>query len=225
MSKLKENKMATSLSSKIKSHATLKRLALRMLIPKNQYKPRLWVRLILNPFIHKKGRDSVIQRRTRMDLFPYHKFELGQGSIIEDFSTVNNGVGDVLIGKKTIIGMSCTLIGPVSIGDDVMLAQNIVVSALNHEYKDVSISPSMQKVICKPIVISDRVWIGANCVITAGVTLGKHCIVGAGSVVTKDVPDYSVAVGNPAKVVKKYNSETLCWENVVKIKEIIDNDK
>jgi acetyltransferase-like isoleucine patch superfamily enzyme len=207
-------KMDSSITSKIKANPILKRLALRMLIPINQYKPRLWVRLILNPFKHKKGKGSIIQRRTRMDLFPYHKFELGDGSIIEDFTTVNNGVGDVLIGNKTIIGIGNTLIGPIAIGNDVMLAQNIVISALNHGYQDVSISPSRQKVICKPIIISDRVWIGANCVITAGVKLGKHSIVGAGSVVTKDIPDYSVAVGNPAKVVKQYNSQTGLWEKL-----------
>lgn len=207
--------MGMSITSKIKSNVTLKKLALWMLIPTNQYKPRLWVRWILNPFKHRKEKGSVIQRRTRMDLFPYNKFQLGRGSMVEDFSTVNNAVGDVLIGDKTIIGIGCTLIGPLTVGDDVMLAQNIVVSALNHGYKDVSIPPSMQKVICKPIIISDHVWIGANCVITAGITLGKHSIIGAGSVVTKDVPDYSVAVGNPAKVVKQYNAQTELWESTM----------
>jgi acetyltransferase-like isoleucine patch superfamily enzyme len=203
-----------SITSKINSNSTLKKLALWMLIPTNQYKPRLWVKLILNPFKHKKGKGSVIQQRTRMDLFPYNNFELGKGSMIEDFSTVNNGVGDVVIGNKTIIGIGCTLIGPIIIGDDVMLAQNIVVSALNHGYQDVSIPPSMQKVVCKPIEISNNVWIGANCVITAGIKIGRHSVIGAGSVVTKDIPDYSVAVGNPAKVVKQYNPQTELWESI-----------
>ena len=53
-----------------------------------------------------------------------------------------------------------------------------------------------------PITINDDVWIGANAVIATGVTIGKHFVIGTGSVVTKDVPDYSVAVGNPAKVIK-----------------------
>jgi acetyltransferase-like isoleucine patch superfamily enzyme len=207
--------MDMSVTSKIKSNPTLKKLALWMLIPANQYQPRLWVKLFLNPFKHKKGKGSIIQRRARMDIFPYNKFELGTGSMVEDFSTINNGVGDILIGDKTIIGIGCTLIGPLTIGDDVMLAQNIVLSALNHSYQDVSVSPSVQEVTCKPIVISDRVWIGANSVITAGVTLGRHSIVGAGSVVTKDIPDYSVAVGNPAKVIKQYNFQTERWENII----------
>lgn len=172
----------------------MKNIALRLLIPEHQYKPRLWVRLFLNPFKHQKERGSVIQRRTRMDLFPFNAFQLGKGSIIEDFATVNNGVGDVRIGRKTIIGMGCVLIGPLTIGDNVMLAQNIVISGLNHGYEDVTIPPAEQKVICKEITIADDVWIGANAVITAGVSLGQHCVIGAGSVVTKSIPAYSIAV-------------------------------
>jgi len=72
--------------------------------------------------------------------------------------------------------------------------------------------PRAQKVVTKQIVIKDSVWIGANCVVTAGVTIGKHAIIGAGSVVTKNIPDYSVAVGNPARVIKKYNFTTNSWE-------------
>jgi len=69
-------------------------------------------------------------------------------------------------------------------------------------------------VVTKQISIADDVWIGANCVVTAGVTIGKHAVIGAGSVVTKDIPPFSVAVGNPARVIKKYNSETNSWEKV-----------
>lgn len=190
----------------------MKNMALRLLIPDHQYKPRTWVKFFLNPFKHQKERGSIIQRRTRMDLFPFNAFELGKGSIIEDFATVNNGVGDVRIGRKTIIGMGCVLIGPLTIGNNVMLAQNIVISGLNHGYEDVSIPPSQQKVTCKGITIGDDVWIGANAVITAGVSLGKHCIIGAGSVVTKSIPAFSIAVGNPAKIRKQYNFKTANWE-------------
>ena len=116
-----------SLIGKIKSNSRLKKIALRLLIPAHQYKPRLWVKWFLNPFKHTRERGSVIQRRTRMDLFPFNNFQIGKGSIIEDFATVNNGVGDVKIGSDTIIGMGCVLIGPVSIGNEVMLAQNIVI--------------------------------------------------------------------------------------------------
>ncbi|MDN3548272.1 acyltransferase [Mucilaginibacter aquaedulcis] len=137
---------------------------------------------------------------------------MGEQSVIESFATVNNGVGDVTIGKQSIVGMGNVIIGPVSIGNEVMLAQNIVISGLNHGYQDVTISPRQQKEVCKQIIIGDDVWIGANAVITAGVTIGKHSVIGAGSVVTKDIPEFSVAIGNPAKVVKKYNSVTELWE-------------
>lgn len=204
-----------SVISKIKSNPKLKKLALSMLIPLNDHRPRLWVRLFLNPFKHKRGKGSIIRSKTRLDVFPFNQFNLGSKSIIEDFTTINNGVGNVLIGDATIIGLGNVVIGPVSIGNHVMMAQNIVISGLNHGFEDINISPSLQKVQCKEIIICDDVWIGANSVITAGVTLGKHCVIGAGSVVTKSIPEYSVAVGNPAKVIKKYNKGTGIWEKIV----------
>ena len=203
-----------SLIDKIKQNPRLKKLAHRLLIPANDHRPRLWVRWFLNPFKHKKGKGSTVRYSSRMDVFPFNDFRLGEKSVIEDFATINNGVGDVLIGDHTMIGIGCVVIGPVKIGDNVMLAQNIVVSGLNHGYEDVSLPPSRQKEIRKQIIISDDVWIGANSVITAGVTIGKHVVIGAGSVVTKDVPDFCVAVGNPARVVKKYSAEDQAWKKI-----------
>lgn len=203
-----------SIVEKIKSSPALKQLALRLMIPSNEHRPRLWVRWFVNPFVHKRGKSSLIRSRTRMDVFPYNQFRLGIKSVIEDFATVNNGVGDVIIGDQTIVGLGNVIIGPVTIGNEVMLAQNIVISALNHGYEDPNVSPRRQKETCKQIVINDDVWVGSNSVITAGVTLGKHCIIGAGSVVTKDVPPFSVAVGNPARVIKQYNPKSGIWERV-----------
>ncbi|MBN2638077.1 MAG: acyltransferase [Bacteroidales bacterium] len=202
------------LKEKIKSNERLKKFALWMLMPKNQARPRLWVKLILNPFKHKKGKGSLIRRRTRMDVLPFNEFSLGAQSTIEDFSTINNGVGPVFIGDRTRIGMSNVLIGPVTVGNDVMFAQNIVLSGLNHGYADISLPPSKQPVETKPIVVEDEVWIGANAVVTAGVTIGKHSIVAAGCVVVKDVPPYSIVAGNPGKILKQYNKETGKWERV-----------
>ncbi|MBC8053224.1 MAG: acyltransferase [Sphingobacteriaceae bacterium] len=203
------------LAEKIKANPSLKKFAHWCLIPSNEYRPRLWVKLFLNPFKHKKGKGSTIHSRTRIDVLPFNNFELGDYSTIEDFSTINNGVGDVIIGKKSIVGIGNVIIGPVKIGDNVMLAQNIVVSGLNHGYEDINIPPKDQKVSTKPITISDNVWIGANCVITAGISIGKHSVIGAGSVVTKDIPEYVVAVGNPARIIKKYNSDTFTWDKIL----------
>lgn len=203
-----------SLLQVVKSKPGLKNFIHWLIIPSGQARPRLWVRWFANPIIHKKGRGAIIRRRTRMDVFPFNKFVIGPNSIIEDFATINNGVGDVTIGHNTGIGIGNVIIGPVTVGDYVMLAQNIVVSGLNHGYQDINVPPRLQKVITKEIRIEDNVWIGANSVITAGVTIGKHAVIGAGSVVTKDIPPYSVAAGNPAKVLKQYNFKTNSWERL-----------
>jgi acetyltransferase-like isoleucine patch superfamily enzyme len=199
------------LKEKIKSNERLKKLVhWSILIPK-QTRPRLWIKWFVNPFYHKKGKGACIRRRTRLDVAPWNKFELGEDSTIEDFSAINNGVGPVIIGDRTKIGLSNTIIGPVTIGNDIRLAQNITLSGLNHNYQDISCPIHVQGVSTAPIIIEDGTWIGANVVILAGVTVGKNCVIAAGSIVTKDIPSYSVAVGNPARVVKKYNHETKVW--------------
>ena len=66
----------------------------------------------------------------------------------------------------------------------------------------------MQGVSVAPIIIEDNAWIAANSIITAGVTIGKHAIVAGGSVVTKNVPPYTIVAGNPAKAIKRYQSES-----------------
>lgn len=204
-----------SIVEKIKANPKLKQLALDAMMPRNQSRPRLWVKLFLNPLKHTKGKNARICRYTRMDVMPFNNFVLGNDSTIEDFCTINNGVGDVLIGDRTRIGMSNVLIGPVTIGNDVMMAQNIVLSGLNHGYEDINTVPHKQPVTRKKITIEDEVWIGANVVIVAGVTVGKHAVIAAGSVVTKNIPSYSVAVGNPAKIIKHYNPQTGHWDRVV----------
>lgn len=202
------------IKEKIKSNDKLKKFVHYLLIPKNQAKPRLWVKWFVNPFLHKKGKGSTVCRRTRMDVLPFNKFSLGSYSTIEDFATVNNGVGDVHIGDRTRIGMGNVVIGPVHIGNDVILAQNIVMSGLNHVYEDIHTPIHRQPVTMKTITIEDECWLGANVVVTAGVRIGKHSVVAAGAVVTKDIPPNSIAVGNPARVIKQYNPETGEWERV-----------
>ncbi|MCD6112760.1 MAG: acyltransferase [Bacteroidales bacterium] len=204
------------MAEKIKSNPKLKKLALRLLMPKNQARPRLWIKLIVNPLSPKikKRRGSLIRKKTRMDLMPYNRFYLGRNSTVEDFSTINNGVGDVVIGDNTRIGISNILIGPVTIGNEVRMGQHIILSGLNHGYQNVTAPPRMQEVTISEIKVEDEAWIGANSAVIAGVTIGKHAVIAAGSVVTKDIPPYSVAVGNPARVIKKYNFDTKVWEKV-----------
>ena len=203
-----------SLKEQIKSNPQLKKLVHWMLIPTGEARPRLWVKFLINPFVHHRGKNSKVRRYTRIDVLPFNKFSLGDESTIEDFSTINNGVGDVFIGNRSLVGMSNVIIGPVTIGNNVILAQNIVASGLNHEYRDVTLSINDQPILVAPIVIEDDCWIAANAVITLGVTIGKHSVVAAGAVVTKSIPPFSIAAGNPAKVIKQYNFDTKEWESV-----------
>ncbi len=202
------------LKDAITNNPSLKKFIHRMLIPKGQAKPRLWVKWIVNPFFHQKQNGSIIRSRTRMDVFPFNRFVLGKGAVIEDFCTINNGVGNVIIGDGTTLGMGNVLIGPVTIGKQVIIAQNVVMSGLNHNYEDINLPIQAQSVKTSPIIIEDDCWIGANAVITAGTTIGKHCVIAAGAVVTKNVPPFSIAAGNPAKVIKKYDQDQKAWVKV-----------
>ena len=198
-------------SDYIRNNARLKKLFHWLLIPTNQARPRLWVRLFLNRFYHKRGNQVVIRRWVRMDVVPFNHFSIGNRSVIEDFSTINNGVGAVEIGENSLVGLGNVIIGPVKIGNNVILAQNIVASGLNHNYTDISQPIHKQGVTVAPIIIEDDCWIGANVVITAGVTIGKHSVVAAGTVVTKNIPAYSVAVGNPSRIIKRFDESQNQW--------------
>lgn len=202
------------LSELIKTNNRLKRWTYYLLVPKGQARPRRWVSWFVNPFIHPKGKESRVCQSVRLDVLPFRRFELGQQSTVEDYCVVNNGVGDVIIGNNSRVGIGSVLIGPVTIGDQVIIAQHVVMSGLNHGYQDITIPIRQQPVSALPIVIDDECWIGANAVITAGIHIGKHSIVAAASVVTKNVPPYSVVAGNPARLIKQYNEASQCWERV-----------
>ena len=110
--------------------------------------------------------------------------------------------------KNVIIGDNCGINafiniwghGGVIIGNNVMIASNTSITSLTHDYSAKSIR--FAKVISKSVTIEDDVWIGSNVVIMPGVTIRKGAVIGAGAVVTKDIPEYAIAMGIPAKVVK-----------------------
>lgn len=202
--------------AKIKSNPKIKEFVLWSIAPKRNPRPRLWVRWFLNPFVHKKGKGAKIRRWSRIDVFPWNRFEIGDLTTIEDFCTVNNGSGSVLLGNRVRVGIGSVIIGPVTMGNGAGLGQHVFVSGFNHGYKDGSKNSSVQPLDIKPVVIEDDAHIGANSVITAGVTIGTRTQIGAGSVVTKSIPPFSIAVGNPCKVIKQFNIKTGEWERVSK---------
>ena len=107
------------------------------------------------------------------------------------------------IGNNVFINSNSLLMarGGITIEDNVMLAANVQLLSNNHDEYDRNV------LVCKPIHIKEGAWIGAGASILPGVTIGKYAIVGAGTIVTKDVPDYKVAVGTPARIIKTLDKE------------------
>lgn len=197
---------------KIKGSPALKRFIIGLITSHKNPRPRLWVKWFVNPFVHKRGRGAIIRRRrSRIDVFPWRRFEVGRDALIEDFTTVNNGAGDVLIGDGARIGIGSVVIGPVRLGDRVGLGQHVFISGFNHGYGDGTRDSNEQPLDLKEVVIGNESHIGANSVVVAGVHIGERVQVGAGSVVTKDIPSFSVAVGNPARVIKRYDDALGAW--------------
>lgn len=187
---------------RFKESPRLKRLVDWLIMNQVQTRPRWYVRL-LSPLYQHRGRHSKIYCSVRMDTPPYRKFSLGNYSVIESFSCINNAVGDVIIGDHTRIGLHNTVIGPVSIGSHVNLAQGITITALNHNFENKEQRIDSQGVSTNPVILGDDIWIGANAVVLPGVSIGHHSVVAAGAVVTKDVPPHSLVAGVPAKIIKE----------------------
>ena len=125
------------------------------------------------------------------------KGKIGEGSrVMSPLTAVRPN--EVTIGNNVVVMNGCLMMsaGTITIDDGVRIAANTQLISNNHD-------PYNRDVItCKPVHICKGAWVGAGSTILPGVTVGKYAIVGASSVVTKDVPDYAVAVGNPARVIK-----------------------
>ena len=188
--------------AKFKSNPRLKRMVDWLIMNQVETRPRWFIRL-LAPLYQHRGRHAIIHHSVRMDTPPYRKFWLGDYSVVESFACINNAVGDVIIGDHTRIGLHNTIIGPVTIGSHVNLAQGITITALNHNFEDSEKRIDQQGISTKEVVLEDDIWVGANAVILPGVTIGKHAVVAAGAIVTKDVPPHSLVAGVPAKVIRQ----------------------
>lgn len=191
-----------AIRGQFKGNPRLKKFVDWMIMNQVQTRPRWFIRM-LAPLYQHRGKHSVVHHSARMDTPPYRKFSLGDYSVIESFACINNAVGDVIIGDHTRIGLHNTIIGPVTIGSHVNLAQGITVTALNHNFEDSDKRIDEQGVSTTPVTIEDDIWIGANAVILPGVTIGNHSVVAAGAVVTKNVPPHSLVAGVPAKIIKQ----------------------
>lgn len=145
-------------------------------------------------------KDVIIQKMTWIAAVPLTNAEvchlkIGEGSIIGNFNHIY-ATGEIIIGKNVLTA------------DKVYISDNL------HQYEDINSPIMFQGIKQLPkLVIGDGSWIGENvCII--GASIGINCVIGANSVVTKDIPDYSVAVGSPARIIKKYNIISQKWEKV-----------
>lgn len=123
----------------------------------------------------------------------------------------------IIIGEGTWVGKNCSIaaIDKVEIGKHVLFAGHVHITDHSHGYEDINMPIAPQPLISKgPVIIEDDCWLGFSCEILSGVHIGKHCVVAARSVVTKDVPPYSIVAGNPARIVKRYNNGTKQWERI-----------
>ncbi|MDH5510805.1 MAG: acyltransferase [Nitrospinota bacterium] len=104
------------------------------------------------------------------------------------------------VGVKSVLASGR---GGIYMGDNVLIGPNATIVTGDHDFMDTETPSVDQEYICKPVTIGDNAWIGANAVILGGVTIGERCVVAAGSVVTKDVPPFTVVGGVPAKVIRR----------------------
>ena len=118
------------------------------------------------------------------------------------------------IGRGTFLShdVHIACVHRIVIGEEVMLADRCYVADNTHGYEDPLRSVKSQPVrILGEVRIGDGSWIGSGCCITGPVTIGKHVVVGANSVVNRDLPDYCVAVGAPARIIKRWNAASGAW--------------
>jgi acetyltransferase-like isoleucine patch superfamily enzyme len=165
------------------------------------------------------GNRSYIAKILRLDGAQY--IEIGERVSIQKYSwllAVKNGETDpeLVIGDGSTIGNfnHITAVRSVIFGKNILTADKVYVSDNLHEFEDISIPIMNQGIKFKDnVVIGDGTWIGEN-VSIIGAKIGKNCVIGSNSVVTNNIPDYSVAVGSPAKVIKQYDMGTMNWKKI-----------
>lgn len=167
----------------------------------------------------KFGHDSVLYHplciRGRENICIGNQTTILNGVRMQVYNDLTGKQSKIKIGDNCYIGYNNTFLagGNITLEDGVLMASNILISSENHSINPESPDYYMnQKLSCAPIIVGEGTWIGEKVSILSGVTIGKKCVIGAGSIVAKDIPDFSIAVGSPAKVIKKYNFNTHEWE-------------
>ena len=126
---------------------------------------------------------------------------------------------NIFLGNDVIINMNCTFVDnkPIRIGNRVLIASNVQIYTSSHPIlPQERLVPDWRerrttffRTFARPIEIKDNVWIGGGCILLPGVTIGENSVIGAGSVVTSAVPGNCVAVGNPCRVIRRFDSNVM----------------
>lgn len=137
-----------------------------------------------------------------------HHISLEDSVSVRPYTQIWSGLGGtVRIGRGSEIGERCriSIANSLEIGDKVLLSPNVYITDCDHEYRNINVPVIDQGIVqrSQKVSIGEGSYIGINAVIVGNVKIGRHCVIGANSVVTKDVPDYCVAVGSPAKAIKQ----------------------
>jgi len=179
----------------------------------------LYKNYLLNSNIKFKfGKKVKLEKDTKFILGKNSKIEIknniliGRESCIEcaQNATIIIGENVLLTGYNFIVSMST-----INIGNNTIIGEFVSVRDSDHSYRNLNESIRLFKEDnTRPINISNDVWIGRGVTILKGVQIGERSVIGANAVVTKDIPQYSVAVGIPAKVIKKYDFEKRQWVKV-----------
>lgn len=138
-------------------------------------------------------------------------------SRIQSFGYRSGSDNKIKIGSRCYFGFYLSILAgaDIIINDDVLIASFVLISSEDHETNPKSPIPYMeQALLCKPVVIGEGTWVGEKVSIMPGVTIGKKCVIGANSVVTHNIPDYSMAVGTPARVIKRYDFDIGEWISI-----------
>ena len=196
----------------------------KMLHLGSRIRTRLFTLLLSSQF-REMGAGSRIMPPFRF--YGLRGISLGEGVIIhrDCWIHVLGGHGDeeapkIIIKSHAGIGMGATISAArqVVIGEYALLARNVYISDHAHAFQNRDV-PIMHQGIngIAPVSIGRSTWLGQNVVVLPGVTIGEHCVIGANSVVNSPIPDFSVAVGAPARVIKRYNQETGAWERTGRV--------
>jgi len=179
----------------------------------------LWFAYIIGKKLKKLGFRSFMARPFRLD--GADNISIGSKTFLQKGAWlyclgVEGIPGSLTIGSDSIFGYNNHIasVREVIIGNNVLTANNVYISDNMHGYEDINQPIMDQEVLFKHAVsIGDGSWIGENvCII--GAHVGKNCVIGANAVVTSDIPDYSVAVGMPARVIRRYDTERKSWIQV-----------